>query len=245
MGSLPFFGSTHIWQVVGYQERCEIIAGEEEEQIYWREYLLFNRVEGFIFLVDTDEGWSVVRVMAGVPGGKGKLVTWQHRQYKRWYTYTSKSTYVLGEFYWPVKRDQHMLHIDYATDDGRRILNREQSGSEVTWSEGEVLSAEEIIRGFQIPADQQAAFRRDVKPLSSMAGRWPFSLETTILILFFGSMLALVSCSDDCDDVRDTYGSSSYEYQQCSNNQSSGSFGSSGGSHGGSYGGYHSGGFHK
>ncbi|MEY2842799.1 MAG: hypothetical protein RI920_836, partial [Pseudomonadota bacterium] len=38
--------------------------------------------------------------------------------------------------------------------------------------------------------------------------------------------------------VRDTYGESSLEYQQCRNS-------SSGGSHGGSWGGFNSGGFHK
>ena len=39
----------------------------EEETTFWREYLLFNQTEGFAFLVDTDEGWSIVRPLTGAP----------------------------------------------------------------------------------------------------------------------------------------------------------------------------------
>jgi hypothetical protein len=32
-----------------------------------REYLLYNKIEGFAFLVDTEEGWSLVRPLTGAP----------------------------------------------------------------------------------------------------------------------------------------------------------------------------------
>lgn len=42
------------WQVVGYLERCDLPApGDDDEQSFWREYLLFHPTEGFVFLVDS------------------------------------------------------------------------------------------------------------------------------------------------------------------------------------------------
>jgi hypothetical protein len=56
------------WQVVGYQERCDLPApGDDDEQVFWREYLLYNREHGFAFLVDAEDGWSWVRPITGTP----------------------------------------------------------------------------------------------------------------------------------------------------------------------------------
>ena len=46
------------WQVVGYVERCEVDVAPGDEQVAWREYLLYHREAGFSFLVDAEDGWS-------------------------------------------------------------------------------------------------------------------------------------------------------------------------------------------
>ncbi len=34
------------WQIVGYQERCDVPdPGSDEETTFWREYLLFNKAK--------------------------------------------------------------------------------------------------------------------------------------------------------------------------------------------------------
>ena len=56
-------------------------------------------------------------------------------------------------------------------------------------------------------------------------------------------MLILAQCgNDDCDQVRNTFGAASTEYQQCKRSSGSGYRGSGGSSGGGSYGGWSSGG---
>ena len=61
------------WQVVGYQERCDLPApGDDDEQVFWREYLLYNREHGFAFLVDAEDGWSWVRPITGTPDRAGR-----------------------------------------------------------------------------------------------------------------------------------------------------------------------------
>ena len=76
----------------------------------------------------------------------------------------------------------------------------------------------------------------------------PFILRPVATTLLMVAILILiVRCDDsDCDHVRDTYGSASYEYQRCAHYRGSGGGGTSwGGSSGSSWGGYSSGGSHK
>src|SRR6185437_8022111 len=59
VGTLAFGGKQALpWQVVGYAEYVEIPDSADDEQSFWREYLLYHRIEGFAFIVDADDGWS-------------------------------------------------------------------------------------------------------------------------------------------------------------------------------------------
>ena len=99
---------TETWQVVGYQERCDLPApGDDDEQVFWREYLLYNRELGFAFLVDAEDGWSWVRPITGTPKKEqGDKVSWRGITYLRKYSYDAKVTWVQGEFYWRVQREE-------------------------------------------------------------------------------------------------------------------------------------------
>lgn len=237
------------WQVVGYQERCDLPApGSDDEQSFWREYLLFNKVEGFAFLVDTDEGWSLVRTLTGTPQGKGGQVQWQGKNFKKRWSYEAKVTHVLGEFYWQVQREQRAQVTDYegALGNPGAVLSREQSENEITWSLGRRLEASEVAKAFRLQADQMAALARDT-PMLSLSGSNPQILRNVVLSVFFLIMLLILlkSCAeDDCQSYKDNYGESSAEYAQCK--RSGGTRVHSGGGYGGSYGGSgSSGGGHK
>jgi hypothetical protein len=223
------------WQVVGYMERCDIPEEEGEEQSFWREYLLYHRQEGFAFLVDTSEGWSWVRPLTGVPQVRGDTATWGGVSYRRRWHYTAQVTYVLGEFYWQVRRHERALVTDYEA--GKKRLSREQSASEVTWSAGEALDAEVVGRAFGVPL---AGLKRDVGPLTPPGARGTLR----VVLIFFAIIVllfVLARCGgDDCDEVRATFGAASQEYQQCQRSGGSG-FRTSGGS----FGGFSSGGGHK
>ncbi len=238
-------GQPDSWQVVGYQERCDEPESSEDEQTFWREYLLYNQQRGFAFLVDAEDGWSVVRPVTGVPSSRSTTAVFKGVTYRKKFTYTAKTTYVIGEFYWRVRRDQRTLNTDYAGagSHGAHQLNREQTGSEVTWSAGRALDAAVVMKAFGIPPAQAAAFKRDAG-----AGK-PWSLggvKTWLWILLAVAILVMiVRCDDsDCHQVRDTYGSASLEYQRCTQYSGSGG-GNWGGSGGSSWGGYSSGGSHK
>jgi Domain of unknown function (DUF4178) len=243
------------WQVVGYAERCEVASSADDEQSFWREYLLYDRTEGFAFLVDAQDGWSWTAPITGVPEGSGNVVKYGGAVYRKLYDYTGMVTYVLGEFYWQVTKNQRTFNTDYqgSGSAAAKRLNREKTGAgrsgdeqqEVVWSGGETLSADAVLKAFRLAPDKSAALQRDALPTS-------FNAASLLAKIFFWGFIAIVvlllfRCgggggASNCDDTRATFGPNSAEYQNCLNSRRSGSGYRTGG---GSFGGYSSGGGHK
>jgi hypothetical protein len=228
------------WQVVGYQVR-EDVPEDGESPTPWSEYLLFHSTAGFAFLVDTADGWSLVRPLTGAPEVRGNRALWEGASYLEKYRYQARVTWVDGEFYWRVQRDQDCEVTDYGGvgSAGDRLLSREQTPDEVTWSGGRTVSAQSVADAFSQPGIAAPAVSPDVKPL---AARTAMSLTALFVILFALILLAVLMarCSaDDCAEVRRTFGTDSAEARQCERS------GSPGRVSGGSYGGYSTGGGHK
>ncbi len=217
------------WQVVGFQHRLGQEVGDEDESFGWDEYLLYNNKAGFIFLVDSTDGWSIVKPATGAPeANTSRQVKYQGSFYTLQYAYKAETNYVAGEFYWRVERGQQTYNEDYAN--GKLILAREQSagagGQEVTWSVGSKVDAQTVVQAFKLKG-QEAKFDRDIAPLTSGDGS-SLSITTWIvlLVIIFIVFSMMSRCSSNCDPQR----------ENCS---------SSARSSGGSFGGYSSGGGHK
>jgi len=238
------------WQVVGYVERCEVAESEDDEQTFWREYLLYHRSVGFAFLVDAEDGWSWSAPITGAPQTFGESVKHEGVLYKKLYDYVGKVTFVLGEFYWRLARDERTANTDYAGTGAAaaKRLNREETQGEgtkeVVWSAGETLSAETVLNAFRLPPDKRAALQRDALPTTFKGSL----LAKIFFWMFIGALvLMLFRCGSggapvDCSETLRTFGAASQEYQNCLNRQRSGSSSRSGG---GSFGGFSSGGGHK
>ncbi|MFM7533413.1 MAG: DUF4178 domain-containing protein [Rubrivivax sp.] len=236
-GRLDLGEGPHDWQVVGYVERCTQPQDPDEDVYFWREYLLYTRAVGFAFLVDAEDGWSWAVPLAGAPQVRGEQAQWKGRTYERRDSYVSGVTWVLGEFYWRLARGERTHHIDYAT--GSRRLNREQSGSEVTWSEGGTLPASTLAQAFALPAAQRAGLEREVSPFKADAGGMSLFVRVSVgvILAVFVIVWLLDASRDECDGVRQTFGAASTEYQQC---RDRGRYAHS--TSGGSYGGWSGGG---
>ncbi|MDO5653020.1 MAG: DUF4178 domain-containing protein [Brachymonas sp.] len=133
------------WQVVGFQHR----VGQEEdddETFGWSEYLLYNRLEGFLFLVESTDGWSLVRTTTGAPSVKGRIARHEGQDYLFQYEYEARTDYVAGEFYWQVEVGQTTYNREYRR--GVYVLSREEgssdSGREIVWSAGKDLPASTV-----------------------------------------------------------------------------------------------------
>ena len=208
------------WQVVGYQRRQGREPGDDES-FAWSEYLLYNRERGFAFLVDAEDGWSLVHTATGAPrfDADRKRATYLGSTYQLQSSYEATTTEVLGEFYWPVQRGQKTTNRDYAN--GNNLLSTERSQDEVTTSVGSKLSAQMVAEAFGLAARADAFERASVGPFVAAKG---MGCATVILILVV--LIIVVALMSNC----------------------SGPSGGSGGyarSSGGSFGGYSSGGSHK
>ena len=207
------------WQVVGFQHRMGREPGDDEE-FGWDEYLLYHARRGFLFLVDASDGWSLVRPATGAPqyNATRRIAIYLGTQYRQQYSYTAETSYVLGEFYWPVARGQTTQNTDFAAVNGRGILSREQSRSEATWSHGDRIDSSAVAQAFKL-GDKAALFRRqDAGPVAPGTG---VGCGTVIVILIV--LIILLVLMSNCS------GTSGGGYR----------------SSGGSFGGYSSGGGHK
>jgi hypothetical protein len=235
--TLALGGPPQSWQVVGYVERCELAETAEDEQVFWREYLLYSRAVGFAFIVDAEDGWSWSAPITGAPQQTGDNAIWNGTTYRRLYNYTGQIVYVLGEFYWKLERGERTENTDYAA--GAKRLNREQTGREVTWSAGQTMDAATLAAAFRLPPDRVAALKRDASALSGSSSGSKLSTKLIVVVVVLMLLVIMLKdcSSNNCDDMRDTWGETSAEYRQCLR-----SGGGSSRTGGGSYGGFGSGG---
>ena len=215
------------WQVVGFQHRMGTDPSDPDEQFGWEEYLLFNVQRGFIFLVDSTEGWSVVKPLTGAPVTQrnGQGVIYQGVQYRLKESYDAETTYVAGEFYWQVTRGQKTSNRDFIQ--GERVLSMEQSANEVTWSVGSKIDSDAMARAFKLEGKKDLLKRSDAGP-GSVGKRMSLVTILVILLLLLFFLVLMSRCSS-CDP----------NIENCSQGSNSSR------TSGGSFGGFSTGGGHK
>jgi len=216
------------WQVVGFQHRIGTDPADPDEHFGWEEYLLYNTQRGFIFLVDSTEGWSVVKPATGAPvvSAHPPAATYLGTLYALKESYNAETTYALGEFYWRVERGQRTANRDYAS--GAHVLSMEQSPAEVVWSVGSKIDSNKVATAFKLEDKKTLLQRSDAGPASFNAA---MSLRTLIVIFLLLMLLSIIiSRCSRCDPA----------VENCTSGVSSGARSS-----GGSFGGFSSGGGHK
>jgi hypothetical protein len=214
------------WQVVGWQHRMGHDPGDPDEHFGWDEYLLFNLKRGFTFLVDSTEGWSVVKPATGAPvvSSNGQSATYLGTRYLLKESYQAETDYVLGEFYWQVSRGQKTSNRDYAT--GKSLLSMEQSAQELTWSVGGQIASDAVAQAFKLQDRQALLQRADVTPFAASGGFW-MRPGFWIFALMALVMLSVTTCSSHCEPSA----------QDCSSSAAR--------TAGGAFGGFSTGGGHK
>ena len=211
------------WQVVGYQHRLGTEPDDPDEHFGWDEYLLYNAKRGFTFLVDSTEGWSVVKPATGAPtvASGRKQASYLGTTYQLQYSYKAETTYVAGEFYWPVVRGQTSFNRDYAK--GKGLLSMEETPTEVTWSVGSQVESDAVAKAFGLEAKKDLLQRGDAGPTTPKSSGIGCGCGTIVLIILV--ILILLALLKACDDG---IGSGS-GYSSSSPRSSTGGFGGGGG----------------
>lgn len=211
------------WQVVGYQHRTGHEPGDDEE-FGWDEYLLYNRQRGFNFLVDSEEGWIIVKPTTGAPAlSPGEQsATYLGTKYELKYSYDAQTRYVAGEFYWPVEQGQKTFNRDFAKGD--TLLSMERGAREVTWSSGSKIASDAVAKAFGLEGRKDLLKRADAGPTSAGGGIGCGTIMLMFIVILI--LLAVIKACVDDDDTRSGLARGSR-------------------SSGGSFGGYSGGGGHK
>lgn len=135
------------YTVIGIMQ-CDVPTDRTEPA--WTEYLLFNPDQGYLWLVETQEGWQRVSVCDDWPllhdMGSAR---WGKRTWTRKYDYVSRVKQVFGAFNWRVRRGDSTRVTDFAC--GHETLTREQSDDEVTWSHAVRMGEVTIADAFGLP----------------------------------------------------------------------------------------------
>jgi len=150
MGARGKIGAVE-YDVIGIM-RCDVpdAAGEPD----WTEYLLFNPQRGYLWLVQTQEGWQSVTVCDAWPAVTNDAsARWGNRTWTRRYAYASRVEQVFGAFNWRVQRGDTSQIVDFACNND--MLTREQSGDEVVWLHAVRISATTVARAFGLPTPRQ------------------------------------------------------------------------------------------
>jgi endogenous inhibitor of DNA gyrase (YacG/DUF329 family) len=185
------------WQVVGFQHRLGTEPDDPDEHFGWDEYLLYNRKRGFCFLVDTTEGWSIVKPATGAPTLSQNLQTANYlgTTYQQQYAYKAETTYVAGEFYWPVERGHRTFNRDYAK--GKSLLAMEETPKERTWSVGGKIESDTVAKAFGLEAKRDLLKRGDAGPTTGAGGLGCGCATLFLIVIAIIILLVLVKACDD------------------------------------------------
>jgi hypothetical protein len=198
------------YEVIGFQERS---TSSEGIAYSWSEYVLFNPYKGFRYLTEYNGHWNDVTVCKEVPVLDPRLesmpfavVNYLDEHYKHFQTCEAQTTFVLGEFPWQVSVGENSTVTDFIHPP--RVLSREKTSGEVTWSLGEYMYGHDIWKAFNLQGDPPPAtgvFENQPSPTS------PSVKQTWLAFVGFALFLLLLMAAFDVASQRTQVLNESYQ----------------------------------
>lgn len=135
------------YTVIGVMRRAEI----SEEAGEWTEYLLYAPQKGFIWLVETDDGWERADVLDGWPylvsgGYRAGQAVFDGTTYDKLYDYDAVVRYAAGAFNWRVEVGDTNQITEF--QHGSVKLAAEADDAELTWSRSTPVAPSDLARWF-------------------------------------------------------------------------------------------------
>lgn len=145
------------YEAVGFQRRSLKADGI---RYYWHEYVLFNPYKGFRYLTEYQGHWNDVVVCKEQPIVDPRISTpldanYLGEIYQHFQTADANTEFVLGEFPWEVRVGEQARISDYIHPP--RVLSKEKTSGEVTWSIGEYIQGRDVWNSFRLPGDPPEA----------------------------------------------------------------------------------------
>jgi ribosomal protein S27AE len=181
--------------VCGYVERSAEIEGES---FTWQEYLLYGPGLGFRWLVKDESTWMWITPLNLTEIDISRLphqVAWQGQTYSLRNRNQATVSYVLGEFYWKVRKGETVDAMDFLGPGGN-VVSRERAGDEVAWSLGSPVPWPQIAQAFNLPLDGGGG--QFTAPGGASDGEGDTSTAVVIIVIIVIIIVLLVLCGS-CD----------------------------------------------
>ena len=182
-----------LYTLIGLLQCAEIEVGltmsrdsgsSSTERSQWFEYLLYSPQQGFLWLVESDDGWDRVHVCDRWPlRVSSTCYALNSKRYTRLNDYGAKVKVALGAFNWRVQVGDVTYITDFGTN--RKKLTREMAAAELGWSASQRVQAAQVAKWFDLPellaADTDKKTKTDKDSLKSTA------FFACIAMLFFNA----------------------------------------------------------
>lgn len=181
------------FKIIGAVVRSVTIEGI---QYFWHEYLLYNPIIGFRWLVHSDNHWNFVESVNPADVGQdsvfsaGKTVDYNGEKYKIFQDAQAVVEYVKGEFYWRVEQGEVVRAIDYVA--APHMLSLEASADEMNWSLGTYMTNDEIEKIFGITGLPRPW---GVAPNQPFTGQFYYTWGALPLLLLFVVAIIMIPLS--------------------------------------------------
>lgn len=179
-------------EVIGFMHRHMVAEGS---RYYWSEYLLAGPEGKLIWLTEYDGHWNIAWTLSRSALAVVGNVRYGDQEFKHFQGYQAFVDYVIGEFPWRVRLGEMVKVEDYVAPP--RLLCRETTVDEETWTLAEYLSPDELREAFKLKtalAAPRGIFANQPNPFADSHGQvhrrfWRFlglGLAIHFLLLFFG-----------------------------------------------------------
>jgi hypothetical protein len=180
------------YEVIGFQRRSITVEGIRYD---WHEYVLFNPYKASRYLTEYNGHWNDISVCKELPVVQFASANYLGEIYKHFQTADANTNFVLGEFPWQVRVDEHATVTEYVKPP--RVLSSEKTENEVTWSVGEYMYGADIWKSFNLPGSAPEAvgvYENQPSPVSeNVKGIWAAFLAFALLLFFLMAAFDFIS----------------------------------------------------
>jgi len=180
------------WTVLAFLIRsCRV----EGTRYPWEEYLLWNREQGFRWLMQSNGHWTY---LTPIPAGDclfgARVAKHAGETYKQYQSVMATTDWVSGECYWEVNAGEQAFAQEFVAPP--RSINVDQTVNEATVTLGELLSRDEVSKAFGIktqlpwPMGVAPAQLNPWRERASDAWKWA-GVWAGVLLLVFVALTAM------------------------------------------------------
>lgn len=158
------------WEAIGFMERSD-------SESRWHEYLLFNPYAGYRWLVHSEGSWTYGTMLPEAPVQAGDSASWRGAHYAMAEgTCSTRTDYVVGEFYWRVQTGDTVEAGFYESDSGTS-LSCEKTADETNWTLIEELPSGIVEANFRGADGTALNFMGGAEPVEAAAAPQEFSSQ--------------------------------------------------------------------